>query len=131
MRALGYSAWVRQTVARVEGGKRRLTAEEVFGLALALETRLMGLIEPDPNDGPVVLPSGAELPYLRVHGLFWGGSEVAVTWDGAVPSFPAEDPPPGWVLDYGYEPLPPPRRRTTNPRSNLNLPRYPKPGEQD
>jgi transcriptional regulator with XRE-family HTH domain len=65
MRALGFSVWVRQTVARVEGGKRRLTAEEMFGLALALETRITSLLEPVRDEGPVGLPSGDELLFMN------------------------------------------------------------------
>src|SRR5579875_751710 len=72
MRALGFSAWRRQTVASVEKNTRRLTAEEVFGLAFALETSVISLLEPAREDGPVSLPSGAEVPFLAVHELFWG-----------------------------------------------------------
>lgn len=126
MRALGFSVWVRQTVARVEGGKRRLTAEEVFGLAFALETSLMSLLEPAREDGPIGLPSGAEVPFLAVHELLWGGSDYTVRWDGDVPQFPAEDPAPGYASDRGYI-LPPPKARRTIP----NRPRYPSPERQE
>lgn len=109
MRALGFPAWRRQTVANVEKNTRRLTAEEVVGLALALETSFMSLVEPVREDGPVGLPSGAEMPFLTAHGLFWGGTQFTVTWDDDVPRFPDADPPPG---SYAYdEPPPPPRIR--------------------
>ena len=68
MRALGFSAWRRQTVAGVEKNTRRLTAEEVLGLALALETSFIRLLEPDPDDGLIVLPSGDAMLYLTMHG---------------------------------------------------------------
>ena len=67
MRALGFSAWRRQTVAGVEKNTRRLTAEEVLGLALALETSFIRLLEPDPDDGLIVLPSGDAMLYLTMH----------------------------------------------------------------
>jgi hypothetical protein len=110
MRALGFSAWRRQTVANVEKSARRVTAEEVLGLALALETRFMSLVEPVREDGPVGLPSGAEMPFLAAHGLFWGGSQLTVTWDDDVPRFLDADPAPGYGLTYD-EPPPPPRIR--------------------
>jgi hypothetical protein len=114
MRALGFSAWRRQTVASVEKNTRRLTAEEVFGLAFALETSVISLLEPAREDGPVSLPSGAEVPFLAVHELFWGGSGYTVRWDGDMPRFPAGDPPPGYALDRDYV-LPPPRVRRAGP----------------
>lgn len=114
MRALGFPAWRRQTVAGVEKNTRRVTAEEVFGLAVALETSFMSLVEPVREDGPVGLPSGAELPFLAAHCLFWGGSELSVTWDDDTPRFPAEDPAPGYAVDY-ENPLPPPRLRRGRP----------------
>ena len=58
MRALGYSAWFRQTVARVERGKRRLVAEEILGLAFALQTSVGALMDPSPDDRLIELPSG-------------------------------------------------------------------------
>jgi transcriptional regulator with XRE-family HTH domain len=66
MRALGYSAWLHQTVGNVERGKRRLVAEELLGLALALETTVNNLMLPDPDDEPVALPSGDEIPATSV-----------------------------------------------------------------
>jgi transcriptional regulator with XRE-family HTH domain len=57
MRSLGWK-WVRQTVGEVERGGRRLTAEELFGLAICLETTLQRLLEPPPRDEWVQLPSG-------------------------------------------------------------------------
>jgi transcriptional regulator with XRE-family HTH domain len=121
MRALGFDVWVRQTVARIESGKRRLTAEEVFGLAIALEISMMHLLKPEPDDGRVILPSGAELPYVTVYELFQGITEYGVKWDGDVPRIPVEEMPPG----FPYYPTPPrPRRRNPNP------PRSPKSGDQ-
>ncbi|MGH3401220.1 MAG: hypothetical protein ACRDRJ_01675, partial [Streptosporangiaceae bacterium] len=126
MRALGFSAWRRQTVANVEKNMRRVTAEELLGLALALETSLMSLIQPTREDGPIGLPSGDWMPFLTVHGLIWGGSELTVTWDGDVPRFPVEDPPDGWAQIYD-DPIPPPPRGRRS--SKATPPRRPKSGD--
>lgn len=106
MRALGYSAWRRQTVANVEKGARRLTAEEMLGLAVALETSLVGLLEPVMDDKMIEMPSGHAIPVIVVHELIWGGSEYSVTWQGEIPAFPADRLP----ETRGYA-LPPPRMR--------------------
>lgn len=110
MRALGFSAWRRQTVAAVEKSTRRLTAEEVVGLALALETRLYSLVEPAREDDPIGLPSGASIPFLAMHALLYGGSKYTVTWDSDIPQFPSDDPPDQYMADFD-DPLPPPRVR--------------------
>lgn len=124
MRALGFSAWRRQTVASAEKNTRRLTAEEVLGLAVALETRITALLEPVQSDDPIALPSGAEMRFETMHELIWGGSIHGVQWNDDVPSFPTEGPPPGWPLDYP-DSIPPPRVRR-----NPNPPRYPKSGDE-
>jgi transcriptional regulator with XRE-family HTH domain len=113
MRALGFTVWVRQTVARVEAGKRRLTAEELFGLALALETRLSNLLEPARPDDAISLPSGAVLPVLAVHEVIHGGSRYVVHWDGDNPRLLDYDPP----RDRPFENwLPPPKIRRDSPQ---------------
>lgn len=57
MSALGYS-WRRQTVSQVMRGERRVLAEEVYALALTLETTVSSLIEM-PDDAH--FPNGAAL----------------------------------------------------------------------
>jgi len=116
MRALGFDQWHRQTMGKVERGERRLLAEEVFGLALALETSFMSLLEPVREDGPIALPSGAELLFLAVHELIWGGSDYTVRWHDDVPAFPAEERQPGYASEHEYS-LPPPRRHRAVPNS--------------
>ena len=115
MRALGFSAWRRQTVASVEKGTRRLTTEEVFGLALALETRFYALLEPTLEDGMIGLPSGDMMPFRAVHELLHGGSKYTVSWDGDVPSFPTEDPPTWPAAERDYVLPPPALRRSDKP----------------
>jgi transcriptional regulator with XRE-family HTH domain len=125
MDALGYG-WRQQIVAAAENGRRKITVGEVFGLALALETSVMSLLESPRDDGPVQLPSGAEVLFLTMHELFWGGTEHGVRWDGNVPRFPTEEPSQGWTLSY-TNPIPPPKVRRTIP----NRPRYPKSGDDE
>lgn len=60
MRALGYTSWRRQTVATVEKGERRLTAEEIFGLAFVFETSVMSLMDLSGN-GAVLFPNDRDI----------------------------------------------------------------------
>jgi transcriptional regulator with XRE-family HTH domain len=96
MRELGWK-WVRQTVGEVENTRRRLTGEEIFGIALALDTTVDRLMTPLWGNEPVQLPSGVTLPWQSVklvisgpdpidespgrrerHGSFHRG----ISWDG-------------------------------------------------
>lgn len=72
MRALGYEAWIRQTVGSTERGRRRPTAEEILGLAICLETTAQHLMSPLLQDGPVELPSGFFLAAGQVRSLIFG-----------------------------------------------------------
>lgn len=60
MHALGFSTWTRQTVGCTEKPNRRVTAEEIFALALVLETTVRSLMELSPN-GSVFFPCGQEV----------------------------------------------------------------------
>ncbi len=96
MRALGYSAWRRQTVASVEKANRRLTAEEILGLALALQTTIGALMEPAADDEFVSLPSGQLVRGNTVSVSLRFGYDSTIMWDGNVPRFglpsiPGED----------------------------------------
>jgi transcriptional regulator with XRE-family HTH domain len=92
MRALGFD-WHQQTVASVEKGRRRVTAEEIFGLALALETTMPTLLRPTDPDVDVVLPSGVSLAAVSVLRLSGPGqgrgfNDKAVRWEeGDEPTF--------------------------------------------
>lgn len=44
MRKLGFDAWIRQTVGSVEQGKRRVTVDELLGLAECLGCHMISLI---------------------------------------------------------------------------------------
>ena len=84
MRHLGFEYWQQQTVAVTEKGKRRLTIEEVFGLAVALECTLPALLLPI-SPGSLELPagSGQALDDNAITGLIYGGPRPAVDWPDA------------------------------------------------
>jgi transcriptional regulator with XRE-family HTH domain len=87
MRALGYEAWIRQTVGSTERGRRRPTGEEVFALSLALETSIAALMAPADEDKVVDLPSGEALSAGYVYRSARGFNDGEVRWDGDVPVF--------------------------------------------
>lgn len=79
MAALGWN-WHPQTVSEVEAGRRALRADEVLGLALALETSIMALMSP-PFDAPsVATPSGGLVGAARFTAI-----DGSVDWDGDSP----------------------------------------------
>lgn len=100
MRALGYAAWLYQTVGNVEKGKRRVTAEEVLGLALSLDTTIAALMGAADQDQAVVLPNGHGIHSSSVERLAGRGvNDHAVQWqDDGTPMFlrytapPTRDP---------------------------------------
>jgi transcriptional regulator with XRE-family HTH domain len=69
MRYLGFTTWHRQTMGKVERGERRVTAEEIFGLALALETTIQALMTANGQDDDVYLPSGQPIGAVSVERL--------------------------------------------------------------
>jgi 8-oxo-dGTP diphosphatase len=84
MRSLGFDDWRQQTVAKVEKGNRRLSAEELLGLAEALETTLPALIASVGGELFVEWPSesgrfvpGAEIIHLAGGGK--GGTRM-IAW---------------------------------------------------
>lgn len=93
MQALGFD-WHQQTVARVELGKRSVTAEEIMGLAIALETTIQHLLAPSESDGEtqVALPSGETVSSDYVTSLVYGIATVrgAVNWTDDKPEFGPE-----------------------------------------
>jgi transcriptional regulator with XRE-family HTH domain len=82
MRALGWK-WVRQTVGEVESNRRRLTAEELYGLAEALEVSIPQLMTPPDPDGEVRLPGGISIGAVSVERLAGRGvNDRSILWDG-------------------------------------------------
>lgn len=86
MRALGYENWHRQTMGKVERGERRVTADEVLALSLALETSISSLVAAKDEDEAVEFPSGAQISVLYVRMSAVGRLiHGTVQWEGDVP----------------------------------------------
>jgi transcriptional regulator with XRE-family HTH domain len=98
MKALGYG-WYPQTVSAAERGERRLTADEVLGLALALETSVGRLMMPTSDDKQIELPSGHALMGGTVVSSVRLENDKRVKWDGDTPSF--DNPP--WPIGEGED----------------------------
>lgn len=80
MKELGFSEWRRQTVGNSENASRRVTAEELVGLALVLNVKPERLIWPESGEDMASLPSGFTFPALRL--VMNDGS---VTWEDGKP----------------------------------------------
>jgi transcriptional regulator with XRE-family HTH domain len=88
MRALGFTAWHRQTISSVERGDRRVTAEELLGLALCLEVSIPALTTATDQDVDIELPNGYLLNGVSIERLAGRGvNDHAVQWpdDGVEP----------------------------------------------
>jgi transcriptional regulator with XRE-family HTH domain len=86
MRSLGLGHWIRQTVAASEKGSRRVTAEEIFALALALQTSITALMGEAGDEKVIELPGGS-LDAEDLRTLASGRNNGAVQWDGDRPVF--------------------------------------------
>jgi transcriptional regulator with XRE-family HTH domain len=109
MRALGYTAWLRQTVGSTERGRRRPTAEEVFALAYVLQTSVPALMAPTAEDEVVDLPSGLAIDASSAYRSAYGTYDHALYWDG---DEPVVHPVFGGTPDEGRVPRWPPYRDT-------------------
>lgn len=87
MRALGFTNWHRQTISRVERGDRRIQAEELLGLAVALETTMPALLTALDDDKAVEFPSGQVVDAAYVRALATGFNDGSVKWKGNTPEF--------------------------------------------
>lgn len=85
MRSLGYDAWIRQTVGSTERGRRRPTAEEIFGLSVALETSIAALMAPADEDNVVDFPGGETISAGFVYRSARGFNDGELRWDGDTP----------------------------------------------
>jgi 8-oxo-dGTP pyrophosphatase MutT (NUDIX family) len=85
MRALGFSAWLRQTVSKAEKNERRLTATEVVALAYCLETSIFALLAPTAQDKMVAFPSGAAVAAALMAGSVRGVPDESVAWKNDLP----------------------------------------------
>ena len=88
MRALGYKEWLYQTVGKVERGNRRITAEEIRGLAWCLDTSVAALLKPTEDDKFTEFPSGAAIAVVSDRRSVDGANDGAVRWSGTEPVFP-------------------------------------------
>jgi transcriptional regulator with XRE-family HTH domain len=70
--------WVSQIVSEIEQGRRAVRADELLGLALALETTIAALTAAPPDAHAVALPSGQQIPAQRLAVL-----DDSVTWTKA------------------------------------------------
>src|SRR5690349_17374389 len=87
MRELGHGEWVRQTVGATERDRRKLTVAEIVSLAAALETTVVALMAPSPDDKFVNFPSGAAIDGKSMQGLVAGMNDGAVQWKDDRPLF--------------------------------------------
>ena len=82
MKTLGFT-WSQQTVASIEKTGRRATAEEIHGLAWALETTIATLMSPSDQDDDIELPGGQAVGVVSVQRLAGRGvNDHAVRWAG-------------------------------------------------
>lgn len=88
MRELGFATWHRQTMGKVERAERQLSAAELAGLALALETTISRLAAPLEEDGEVELQEGGPAVDVITLRLMAAGKIApgAVAWDGNKPA---------------------------------------------
>lgn len=94
MRALGFEPWIRQTVGATErrdaskAARRRPTAEEIIGLALALGTTVPGLMAPvDEHEAVELQKDGPSISVNSLAKLASGLNDRSLTWDGDKPVF--------------------------------------------
>jgi transcriptional regulator with XRE-family HTH domain len=117
MRALGHDAWHRQTMGKVERGERRVTGEEILGLAYALETSIAALMMPAEEAKRVQFPGG-EVSVMSVRYSVVGVTDEAIRWKGNIPEYLGPDRRsalrmPAWGYEMGvmqtpgFAPLPP------------------------
>jgi len=92
MRALGFRSWLGQTVSASERGRRRITAEEILGLCVALECPPGALLLPVHGSPDIALPGGQLVRLGRdAHEITLltasrrDGTPAPHAWDGNIP----------------------------------------------
>ncbi len=87
MRNLGFPAWHKPTLGNVERGGRRVLADEVAGLAFALETSIGRLMAPADEDQVVEFHEGGEAVSVEAVQFSAVGKILvgAVRWAGNKP----------------------------------------------
>jgi transcriptional regulator with XRE-family HTH domain len=92
MRQLGYSSWIRQTVSNTIRGKRKLIAEELLGISIAVDVSIVSLMLASADDpAAVTIPSGEVVGIERWMAGFGttGPRPWQVVWDGNTPKLTA------------------------------------------
>jgi transcriptional regulator with XRE-family HTH domain len=103
MKKLGFKDWRRQTVGNSENGGRRVTVEELAGLALVLGVAPGRLLWPENGESPVSLPSGFAFPGVRLvmndGSVEWAGEDPVAgpTKARVLPADKARELPP-WLF---------------------------------
>jgi len=77
MRDQGFKTWRKQTVSELEAGRRAIQADEILGLAIALETTVLALMAFDAGAVEVVLPSGMPVAADRIAAM-----DDMIRWEG-------------------------------------------------
>jgi 8-oxo-dGTP diphosphatase len=87
MRSLGFPAWHKPTLGNIERGGRRLLADEVAGLAFALETSISRLMTPLDEDKTVEFHENSEAISVESVQFSAAGRALAgaVRWNGNKP----------------------------------------------
>ncbi|MBO0813669.1 MAG: helix-turn-helix transcriptional regulator [Actinobacteria bacterium] len=110
MNELGFTSWQRSTVSMVERGKRKLSVEELTGLALVYDVAPARLFRPDDGELPVTLPGGFTFRAVRLMmndgSVEWkDGKPVAVPTKARIfPAGRAAELPDWMFLDAGGKP---------------------------
>jgi transcriptional regulator with XRE-family HTH domain len=87
MRELGFTNWHRQTLGKVERGERRLFAEEMLGLAYALDTSIEALMAPATDERGYIKLGGGAVHMQHAAARVRGVSDGAIQWNGDTPVF--------------------------------------------
>jgi transcriptional regulator with XRE-family HTH domain len=95
MNGLGFKEWRRQTVARVERGERRVSAEEAFWLAYVLDTSVARLMSPTEDDHWVAAPNGKTIHAQHARQRMRSTGDAAIQWHDNTPEFMPDHA--GWI----------------------------------
>jgi hypothetical protein len=87
MRALGFEKWHRGIMGKIERGERRLLAEELLGLAYALETSIEVLITPAADERGYIQFGDGAVHMMHAAARVRGVSDGAIRWEGDKPVF--------------------------------------------
>jgi transcriptional regulator with XRE-family HTH domain len=82
MNDLGFKEWRRQTVARVERGERKVSAEEAYWLSYVLGTTVTRLMAPSEDEHWVAVPDGRTIHAQHARQRMRSTGDGAIQWDG-------------------------------------------------